>query len=120
VSSQPEQATLGFMNVCDARTNPPGLTGRVVRRRSRLGDLPCGARPSHQRRRDPGAKKPAQLEADARPVARAHGNSINRDGAVGADLAFDPKLRPAEFGTRDADGGLCSGGYDESDRPKRH
>jgi hypothetical protein len=44
VSSQPEQAMLGSMNVWDAKTNPPELT--------------------HHRRRDSAAKTPAQLESD--------------------------------------------------------
>jgi hypothetical protein len=42
VSSEPEQTTLGSMNVRDARTNPPELAGRSVRRRGDSDDLRYG------------------------------------------------------------------------------
>ena len=44
MSSQPEQAQLGSMNVW--KTNPPELTGRVVRRRARLGVLASRSSPT--------------------------------------------------------------------------
>jgi hypothetical protein len=42
VSSEPEQGTLGSMNVRDARTNPPELSGRAVRWRGHSDNLRYG------------------------------------------------------------------------------